>query len=415
MRMSESSESIIDQAGSRVTEFQGIYGPVTISERVVQWIWSRNEWKNSPVRLWSGETCRVCFPGEWNSLDGPDFRNARIEVAGRMLNGGVEIHFYAEDWERHGHHRNPSFDETVLHVCVFPPSRGGFITRTCSGRELPLLILGPLIGQDLESALDHLPGALPPGWLDMWGDWLVCNDEDTIRSSLRELARARFDQKVNFLRWLLQNQPVGQVMHEWLLGQLGIPRNRAAMVALAQCHSPEEVASAGFVVSDAVSKLGSAAWRRSGIRPQNLPERRLGQYRRMLINRFQWFDHWMEYPLASWQTSLAADRVSGFRRHNGLPDLRKWIQAHLFGDTWHAGRLDSIVVDVLLPARQALCPGEALHDHWFHWWSGNWPDNYAAALRKAPLGNPGNLNGWYQGLLGWILESGQVGGPNPHR
>jgi hypothetical protein len=64
-----------------------------------------------------GSRLSVVFPGHWTHGHGPDFRNAMIEGdGGRLLTGSVELHHRASDWERHGHHTDPAYNDVVLHI-----------------------------------------------------------------------------------------------------------------------------------------------------------------------------------------------------------------------------------------------------------------------------------------------------------
>jgi hypothetical protein len=58
----------------------------------------------------------VINPGEYNHDSGPDFFNARILIAGTEWAGNVEIHTKASCFDNHGHDRDHTFDNVILHV-----------------------------------------------------------------------------------------------------------------------------------------------------------------------------------------------------------------------------------------------------------------------------------------------------------
>ncbi len=92
-------------AGSlnQVHEMQGLYGPFTIAERVVQKIWLRRDFVTDRAVLADGQRLEIRSPGTWNLLGGPDFRGARLLLDGREITGDIEVHFHVSDWRAHGH------------------------------------------------------------------------------------------------------------------------------------------------------------------------------------------------------------------------------------------------------------------------------------------------------------------------
>ncbi|MDP4879876.1 MAG: DUF2851 family protein, partial [Opitutales bacterium] len=68
-------------------EIQGLYGPFTLSERVVQKIWLRQDFETSDLTTVSGQSVVVKDPGRWNLLGGPDFKEARLVIDGQSVVG----------------------------------------------------------------------------------------------------------------------------------------------------------------------------------------------------------------------------------------------------------------------------------------------------------------------------------------
>ena len=97
------------------------------------------------------EGVRVLDRGRWNQNEGPDFKEARLEIGGEEIVGDVEIHFYAEDWFAHGHDRDPNFDRVVLDVVLFQPRRLPSSYHRSGKADPELLVLLPLIDLDLEA------------------------------------------------------------------------------------------------------------------------------------------------------------------------------------------------------------------------------------------------------------------------
>lgn len=47
---------------------------------------------------------------------GPDFFNAKLKREGILWNGHIELHVYSSDWYKHGHDRDPAYENVILHV-----------------------------------------------------------------------------------------------------------------------------------------------------------------------------------------------------------------------------------------------------------------------------------------------------------
>lgn len=388
---------------SETAEVQGLYGPFALSERLVQQLWIDQPWGRADLKLWHGERCRIHFVGDWNHSGGPDFRNGMIEIDGMMIKGDIEIHFYAEDWSRHGHHNNPEFDRTVLHVCMFPPKGLAVDCRTYSGKPLPLLILAPLMPQDLESILDNYQSNEQPAWQMALIDLQKKVGPETLSIALIQGARQRFDAKQKFAQWMIQREGWEKACHEWFLGQLGIPRNRAAMVSCAQRFPLSEMQHSKFDPVQAMAS-NSVRWQRSGLRPASQPLNRLRQYHRLVKARPEWPEIWQR------KESIPAPGDPGFmaltkwRRKHGIMLFKQWIEREMLNSIWTGSRLDTLVVDVLLPLKQVEQPDIDYFPLWFHWWAGDWPDSYFETARELKFQSPQRRNGWFQGLFEWILN-----------
>ena len=65
-----------------------------------------------------GEKVEVVHFGTWNREPGPDFCAALVLINGVKLTGDIEIDQDVKDWQNHGHSRNPSYENVVLHMFV---------------------------------------------------------------------------------------------------------------------------------------------------------------------------------------------------------------------------------------------------------------------------------------------------------
>ncbi len=84
-----------------------------------------------------GKSLEVLDPGLENFHAGPDFFNARIRMGQLIWAGNVEIHMHSSDWIKHGHHKDPAYDNVILHVVK---EFEGNVWNS-QGRIIPSLIL----------------------------------------------------------------------------------------------------------------------------------------------------------------------------------------------------------------------------------------------------------------------------------
>lgn len=393
-----------------VAEMQGLYGPFTMAERVVQKLWLQQDFAAAHARLEDGRPLTVLAPGTWNLLAGPDFRGARLRLGDRVVIGDVEVHFHARDWVAHGHRRNPDYDRVVLHVVLFPPAPADPVMRDAAGAPLPLLVLLPLLWRDLEDyAADDALEALTAR--DEWRRFaeLAGAPAAEVRQRLRAIARARWERKVHFARVRIERLGWAGAAHATALEILGYHRNRAAMLAVAERWPLAGWRSDPAAVAAAAETGGD--WQNHGVRPANRAGARLRQYAAWVRARPDWPERLIDW--AGRLPELAEvdqQSTSGVRRTWAFAGEARALAEQVTGGTIGGSRWPTMVCDGLLPLAAART-GRELAGWWFHWPSGDQPDRVRRALaRLGVAGLPGcpHCHGLAQGLLGWLLEREQA-------
>jgi hypothetical protein len=398
---------------AQVQEMQGLYGPFTITERVVQKIWLHKDFALAEARLLDGSRLQIRSPGRWNLLGGPDFRDARLVIDGREVSGDVEVHFHATDWRAHGHAADPAYGGVVLHVVMFPPREPDAIATTIHGARLPTLVLLPLLHRSLEElasddALERLTARDSTEWLAE----LARRPPAELRQMLALKAGERWRQKVHYARLRIQRLGWEEAAHHTALEILGYRHNRAPMLALATQHPLAEWRR-GLDVEHAYRALKDD-WQQQGVRPANHPRRRLAQYAAWVRQVPDWpqrlLGHVAKLPAPDLSEPVVANRA---RKHLRLTTVREeWLQG-LTGGVLDGTRFDNLVCDGLLPLATAGTGGD-LFSVWFHWFVGDTPAEIRRAMGTAGLAGPGagpRSHGLAQGLLAWIIarEAGASG------
>lgn len=287
-----------------------------IPEELVQSIWYDQLFSASDLRTTEGTPLRVLSPGWWNRAEGPDFLNAQIEFAGELRTGDVEVHLHHGAWREHGHHLDHRYNNVMIEVVLEkgPPRQPVY---TAAGTPAPCLALGNYVDADLADWADMLE---PEGRLKLSeatpGQCAAYTEAYGVEKAMHLLALAgewRLLTKARRLRERMERAGTAQAIYEQFMQACGysrykhhftaiarsLPYDRARQLALrdpilleaAFLHLagllPNELPE-GTTAVPHFARLRSLRrdelpglkrlpleWKRSGVRPNNYPERRL--------------------------------------------------------------------------------------------------------------------------------------------
>lgn len=392
---------------AQLAEMQGLFGPVSIPEYLVQKIWMRGDFRRDSLKTFNGVPIEVISAGTWNRLDGPDFFGAELIIDGRRVRGDVEIHFYAEDWMAHGHDGNPRYGNVVLHVVLFPPRGGKVPEKNAAGEKMATLLLLPHLKVDLEEyaaedALAQIEGREGESGVR---EILSAIPLDERFARLRDAAFIRWEQKLRFMQRRFEKVgDWGTLAHQLTLETLGLRRNREAMARLSTRFSPSTMVLLG---AQKLFEAESDSWHLSGTRPANLPKTRLTQYIEILTRNPAWARRLQELlvSLPGAERLNAGMGTKAFRQVAEMRSVREKIASEILGNTVGGTRLDTLLADAFFPLASAVC-GCDLSAWWFHWYLGDAPGNVPKLLRELGISTreQAYCNGLFQGLIRVSLE-----------
>ncbi|MDR0796084.1 MAG: DUF2851 family protein [Tannerella sp.] len=196
-------------------------------ERLLQYIWKYRLYPAFDLKTTEGETVTVVDPGIENTDAGPDFFNAKVQIAGTVWAGNVEIHRKASDWKNHRHDHDPAYDSIILHVVE---EADAIVYRT-SGEIIPQAILK--IPETIQNNMD---------WLLMRDSPLPCAERlheiEPIHISgwMNTLLTERLERKVSGILTLLEqnHEDWNEVFYITLMRSFGLGNNSDAFESLAK-------------------------------------------------------------------------------------------------------------------------------------------------------------------------------------
>lgn len=385
-----------------VTEFAGRYGNVSFLELVFQQIWKEAATVDRVFFTEEGQSIRVLDGGDWNRLEGPDFRNAEIEVGGERRFGDIEVHLDASDWAMHHHDKDANYRRVILHVYLFDSRHGGN-----DRKELPMahLCFLPYLEQDIEAYAEEmdLRASMPSRWKT------VADPEEMAGLAIEEkrawavnASHERWVMKKRFAALRFTRLSEKAAWHESVLDALGYRRNRRAMYQIAQTFPLPCWRVKDFSVEQAFQSQ-SSLWKLRGQRPANHPLKRMKQYHQVCLQNPEWWKDLQTLSLldmSSLMESLSNIPIAQLRETMRTSSLRKEIQA-IFANEWNGTFLDTLIVDVVLP----VCSILHVQDYfplWFIWYSGNFPEKWKQEIMETKLIDGRQYpaaNGWNQA---WI-------------
>jgi hypothetical protein len=392
-----------------VAEMQGLYGPFSFPEKLLQKIWDRREFAGHAAATADGRAVAVLHPGRWNRLSGPDFLGARLRIGDREITGDVEVHLREQDWAAHRHAADPAYGNVVLHVVLFEPS--AVWTVGAAGVRIPILALLPLLHHGLEEyAADDAVETLANHPLDRAREVLGLLEPLALRARLRRHAAERWKQKVGFARERIRRLGWEAACHHAALEILGYRFNRAPLLAVATEY-PLAAWVSGGADPDRIFESRRERWSLRGVRPANHPRLRLRQYASWVVARPDWPERLQRLgdrlrPALTAAESLGEEaNTQAVRKAARLTAFREDCAEELCAGVVGGSRFDNLMCDGFLPllaAKTGVEPAVL----WTHWFTGDAPADLIGILRGLEVfggtGRPA-AHGPIQGLLGWMV------------
>lgn len=190
----------------------------------------------------NGEPVRILYPGRPVDDRGPDFCDAVILTGSGIRRGSIEVHVKSGDWKRHGHHRDPVYNNVILHVFLEEDSY--LHARQAGGDIIPAV------------CLKNLDRMTSPDRFTLPCAHVACIFSKKVESFLLEMGKVRFLEKVSYFQREIEVGSADEVLYQGIASALGYRKNREALQTLAQMVTFKEL-------QEIVSRSADDAWCRN--------------------------------------------------------------------------------------------------------------------------------------------------------
>lgn len=211
-----------------------------LPEMVLARIWEEQRFQAKNLHTTDGREVQIIRRGQRNLDSGPDFRQALIRIGDQVYAGDIELHLEITDWQSHGHDRDPAYNQTILHVVLWPlPHKDHTaypLVLTAAGQRVPTLIVHKGLSTSLEQLTQRFEQADRRKYakIQRCQSMLRVLPLEVRLTRLHQLGMARLAERVSrFAIWLEQGS-FQQVLYEAICEGLGYSSNKQSFLTLAR-------------------------------------------------------------------------------------------------------------------------------------------------------------------------------------
>jgi hypothetical protein len=207
-----------------------------LPEAVLARIWEEQLFRTDQLQTTAGAPVHILRRGRRNADNGPDFKGVLLRFGDAIVTGDVELHLTAADWYAHGHHHDPSYDRTILHVVLWESSEIP-LCRTASGVTVPTVIVQSRLSVPIEHVQERFQQAddQVEALFAECRQRLAAMPVEQLFDCLQDLGRQRLhDRARRFAQWRSPAASWQQLLYEAICEGLGYSSNTYPFVELAR-------------------------------------------------------------------------------------------------------------------------------------------------------------------------------------
>ena len=197
-----------------------------MKEDFLHYLWKQELFEKKLKSVYD-DSVEIISTGIHNTDSGPDFLNARIKINNTLWAGNVEIHTVSDNWEKHKHHKDPAYNNVILHVV------GSYIKPAIrqNGGQIPTIVLN--YDNDM---FDRYQQMVDNEQKIACEDNISSVDEATIKMWLESLCIERLEEKTEYIKNVLNrtNNNWEETFYNMLAKNFGFKTNSLPFEMLAK-------------------------------------------------------------------------------------------------------------------------------------------------------------------------------------
>lgn len=327
-----------------------------MKEDFLHYVWQFQKFSSFPLYTVLGEEVEVFYPGSRNNHAGPDFLEGRVKIARLIWYGNIEIHINASDWYKHAHHKDPIYDNVILHVVW----NNDCIVYRQDGSEIPAIELKDIVHENLVQSYHRFLNNRSSIPCERFYDQVP---EIKKRQMWERVLIERMKSKATQIKTILKSNKYDweTTTYQWVFRSFGFKLNQEPFLQLSKCLPLKDVLKhrlnlfqveallfgrAGFLNQEGrdtytselkkeyvflkkkfswvYEDLKRSQWKFLRTRPANFPTVRLAQLASVLHNYTSLFQYFINYR--------DPGEVQNVFRH---PVSDYWLKHYDLGKPWN--------------------------------------------------------------------------------
>lgn len=198
-----------------------------MTEDFLHYLWRFRKFQQLGLKSEGAEALSIIHTGNHNHNAGPDFNEAKVQIAKQLWVGNVEIHVSSSDWYKHGHQNDPAYSNVILHV-VYEDDKP---VMDKNGQPVPTLVLQGLFDEHLYWRYEQLVQAQE---IIPCASQFATVDEMVKETMLERVLVERLEMKATAIKelWEQNNRNWNETFYQWMARGFGLKVNAEPMLML---------------------------------------------------------------------------------------------------------------------------------------------------------------------------------------